>query len=128
MGDFLRECREKTGKRQKEIAEECGITPSTYCRIENGKQPLHEKDIPKVAAALGINEKEITEIPEPNILPLIKIIIETGCTFVTLEDIIFLQEINHQLDSPMDSNLITELLSRRHGHDQINHQPTNNDS
>jgi transcriptional regulator with XRE-family HTH domain len=53
----LQKLRTSLGLRQGKFAEKIGIPQTTYCTIEKGKSPLHERHIKLICLTFGVNDK-----------------------------------------------------------------------
>jgi transcriptional regulator with XRE-family HTH domain len=61
VGERIAELREAQVKKQRELAEEAGISPSTLSQIESGRVPNpHISTIRKIARALAVEPQELT--------------------------------------------------------------------
>ncbi len=61
VGERVAELREAQVKKQRELAEEAGISPSTLSQIESGRVPNpHISTIRKIARALAVEPQELT--------------------------------------------------------------------
>lgn len=59
--DYLRDFRFDLGVSQETMAENIGVSQSTYNRIENGKRKINMDDLDKIAKATGKDKKELFE-------------------------------------------------------------------
>ncbi|MDP3764195.1 MAG: helix-turn-helix transcriptional regulator [bacterium] len=117
---FLKEKREKFFKNSKAAAEAIGVSPSQYYQWETmGCIPKDLKRREKITELFNITMDEllekadITSENQQNIIPLLKEIANSNCPTMSMEDIEFLTRIQDDLDQPMSSVLIDELMKHR---------------
>lgn len=51
--------REKANLTQEKLASEIGISRKSLCKLESGKTPLINKNVPKIAEVTGVTEAEV---------------------------------------------------------------------
>lgn len=61
FGIALRGARFREGLSQKELAKRCGISQENISKMENGQRPIGEKVAKKLAKALKIDDKLLSE-------------------------------------------------------------------
>ncbi len=124
--DYMVERREILHKTQAMAAKDAGWSLRTFCRYETGgKLPRAPKKQEKLAVALGVTREELfhksveygnfmENLPDKNILPLLRAIVGSTCNFITLDDVRFLKGIQNDLEKPISSALVDELIGHRH--------------
>jgi transcriptional regulator with XRE-family HTH domain len=65
IGDRVRHAREKLGKTQLELANECGVRSETISRIERGRNDAALASLHKIAPALGMTLDELVNGRKP---------------------------------------------------------------
>ena len=116
LSQLLRAKRKAAGMTQKDLARKVGVAIQVISQWENDVlPPFKRRD--KLCQAVGLTNEDFDKmIPETrNILPVIKLLTKTNLDMVSLEDIIFLLNVEAQLKKPLDDvALIEGLLTRRY--------------
>ena len=119
ISQLLEEARNRLGKTQAAVAKEVGVSCPSYSRWESGDNFPKKEYIRGLTIALGISEDELLDcyfsekalLTPASILPLLKMIIESGYEPVTIDDLHFLFHMNEQLK--LSSELIIHLLKSK---------------
>jgi transcriptional regulator with XRE-family HTH domain len=71
FGKALIDIRNRKGYNQRELAEECGISPATLCNIETGKSQPHAATIQAISKAMKIKASAlvIASLTEEDVEP-----------------------------------------------------------
>ena len=59
IGTTLRELREERFLSHRELAQKAGVSPTTVLNIENSERDTQRRTVRKLAAALGVEPKEL---------------------------------------------------------------------
>jgi len=59
IGTRLRELREERFLSHRELAQKAGVSPTTVLNIENSERDTQRRTVRKLAAALGVEPKEL---------------------------------------------------------------------
>lgn len=62
VGDLVRQLREAQGLQKKQLAELCGISPSTLVRLERGDYLPQTETLIQIAEALNVNYDDLAEL------------------------------------------------------------------
>jgi transcriptional regulator with XRE-family HTH domain len=60
----LRQHRRRSGLTQRQLATAAGVTPVTVCRVESGRERPNARTIARLANALGVDPRELTDHAE----------------------------------------------------------------
>ncbi|MDO4338055.1 MAG: helix-turn-helix transcriptional regulator [Eubacteriales bacterium] len=64
IGTRIKQLRKEKGLKQKEVADKAQIPYSTFANYENNKREPSQKQIKKIADALGVSEYDLLGVPE----------------------------------------------------------------
>lgn len=126
LGDYLRQCREKTDKKSYEVADEIGMSRAQFSRIEKGFRSLNSDYISKLCKATNADEEKIMTLqaqseekprkvlsnidPKEDILAIIKTAVATNPKQITFEHLLCLISLQRTLPNPMSVLMAKEAL------------------
>jgi transcriptional regulator with XRE-family HTH domain len=121
LGRFVKARRKEIGKSQVKLAKEVGVAQGTISNIENDKHPvsLSSDELEKLAQSLDTTVEQLmlftTEASpaKDNIMPLVRVIVESGRTAISPEEFSFLVSLQSNLGQQMSPALVKEILQHR---------------
>lgn len=122
LGRYIRECRAARGLNQTAAAKKIGMRQQQLSDWENGLRLIRKDKFKVLSTILGcdietmerlLNQKTTVSFDD-NLLPIIQAVATTAVQKVSIEDLLFLAEIQKVLPSAMSKPLINQLLSERH--------------
>jgi transcriptional regulator with XRE-family HTH domain len=123
LTEFMRGCRKSLRRNQSAVAQVLGIAQQEYSQWEtSGTLPNDPQKLVALAEALGTTTDQLrlyeevglkNSLPHRDILPLVSAIAASGCERCTLADLIFLSALQHELEQPIATDLMAQLLRAR---------------
>ncbi len=128
LGLLLKKRRTELGMTRVQLGEKLGINSCHQLRgWEEGKTCPQVASLKKLASVLEVpmedlaaslyglsGAEQISSAMNEDVLPILKLVLQSKCGKVTCEDLLFLIEIREQLPNPLSLALVAELLRNRH--------------
>jgi transcriptional regulator with XRE-family HTH domain len=124
LSDYLKRLRKGLSLSQTQIAERLGISQQKYSGFESGGVlPSNPLLLKRFADVFGTTVEELRRHEEmnsvvdycgdTNLVPIMRVIVESGCAECTMSDFQFLRTVQDGLSQPIKKELVELLLKDR---------------
>ena len=107
IGEKIKALREKKGLLQKKVAEEIGMHPSNYSKVEKGERELSLDSAAKVAQLFGLSVDQLIHLQEDDSIKEVKVE-NKG----VMEQVLLIQELEDK-DQEIIFRMINTLLTKK---------------